>query len=184
MSGISAKKFTTANNGNFVIRTASPEDAAKVIKLNKTIFAEAPYLLTTETEFTVTTAQEQLFLQQTYDDPGKIALVAEHDNEIIGFLHFANGHRQRIKHQGTLSMSVKKEFRHQGIGKALLSALLEWAESNPIIEKICLEVFADNIAAINLYKKLGFIEEGLQKKAIKKSNHEYHDIILMARFVD
>jgi RimJ/RimL family protein N-acetyltransferase len=45
------------------------------------------------------------------------------------------------------------------VGTALLQALLEWAESSPVIEKVCLDVFATNEPAIRLYKNLGFIEE-------------------------
>ncbi|WP_147534469.1 GNAT family N-acetyltransferase [Bacillus marasmi] len=184
MGDFGAKKFTAKNGEGFTVRTALPNDAAQVLTLNKAIFAEAPYLLTTQAEFTITPEQEQQFLQQTLDAPGKIALVAATETEIIAFLHFENGHRQRIQHQGTLSMSVKREFRNEGVGTALLKSLLEWAETNPLIEKVCLEVFADNIPAINLYKTLGFTEEGLKKRAIKKSNHDYHDLVLMARFVD
>lgn len=179
-----AKKFTTMHGDDFVVRSALPGDAKDVLTMNKAIFAESPYLLTTEAEFTITVEQEQLFLQQANDDNGKIALVAVLEKEIIGFLHFENGHRQRIKHQGAVSMSVKKAYRNMGVGKGLLTSLLEWAEYNPLIEKVCLEVFADNLGAISLYKSMGFTEEGIKKRTIKKSNHEYHDLILMARFVE
>ncbi len=41
-------------------------------------------------------------------------------------------------------MSVNKVWRNQGVGKALLEALIEWAEREPLLEKLRLEVFATN----------------------------------------
>ncbi len=183
MGKVESKKFQTVNGENFVIRTALPEDADRVITFSKAVFAEAPYLLTTESEFQVIREQEQLFLQDLYNHEGKLALVVECGKEIIGFLNFQNGNKQRTKHEGSFGMSVKKEFRNQGIGRFLLSSLLEWAEGNTLIEKISLEVFEDNTSAISLYKSFGFIEEGVKRKAIKKSDGSYHDLLLMALWI-
>ncbi|MFC0298567.1 GNAT family N-acetyltransferase [Geobacillus jurassicus] len=138
----------------------------------------------TEAEMTVTSEQQHQWLQQMVNEPGKLAILAEHDGEMIGFLDFHNGNKQRIRHQGFFGMSVKKDFRHQGIGTALLAALLDWATENPLIEKVCLEVVADNTNALRLYQKFGFVEEGVKKKAVKIDEKTYWDLIVMARFVD
>ncbi|ATA61118.1 GNAT family acetyltransferase [Geobacillus stearothermophilus] len=166
-----------------VVRTASPEDAERVVAFVKAVAAEAPYLLTTEAEMAVTSEQQKQWLQQMADDSGKLALLAEHDSEMIGFLDFHNGNKRRTKHQGSFGMSVKKDFRGQGVGTALLAALLDWAKENPLIEKVCLEVVAGNKNAIRLYQKFGFVEEGVKKKAAKIDDGTYWDLILMARFV-
>ena len=49
------------------------------------------------------------------------------------------------------------------------------------LRKINLGVIKDNVAAVNLYKKLGFIEEGVYKNHVKYDN-TYHDVIRMAVF--
>jgi RimJ/RimL family protein N-acetyltransferase len=184
MGEIQTKQFMTKSGKKFVVRTALPRDADKVVTFIKTVIGEAPYLLTTEAEFKVTGEQQKQLLQQMLDDNGKLAILAEYDGEIIGFLDFHNGHRQRIKHQGSFGMSVKKDFRNQGVGKALLTVLLDWAKENPLIEKVCLEVFADNTNALRLYRNFGFVEEGLKTKAIKIDEQTYYDLILMAYFVN
>jgi RimJ/RimL family protein N-acetyltransferase len=61
--------------------------------------------------------------------------------------------------------------------------LLNWAEANPVIEKICLEVFATNENAIRLYKKFGFVEQGLGSKDVKRGPGQYVDVLSMCRFV-
>jgi RimJ/RimL family protein N-acetyltransferase len=66
---------------------------------------------------------------------------------------------------------------------ALLQCFIEWGEANPLIEKVGLGVFASNEAAIQLYRKFGFVEEGRQPKEVKMGPNEYEDVILMYRFV-
>jgi len=183
MGEIEKKHLSMKSEENFAVRTAMPIEADRIISFTRKVMSEAPYLLTTKEEFKVGREQQKQFLQQMIDDHGKLALVAEYNEEIIGFLDFHNGHRQRIQHQGSFGMSVKKEYRNQGVGKALLTVLLDWAREHPLIEKVCLEVFAENKNAIQLYKNMGFVEEGRKRKAIKIDKQTYYDIILMANFV-
>jgi len=183
MGYVEPKLFQKKNGEIFNVRTALPEDAERLLSFNKTIIREAPYLLTTEEEFKLTYDQQNNFLRQMEDGIGKLAIIAEYQGEIIGFLDFHNGHKRRIQHQGEFGMSVANKHRNQGIGKALLTVLLDWAKDTPLIEKVCLEVFAANTNAIYLYKKLGFIEEGRKSKAIKFDSESYHDLISMAFFI-
>ncbi|WP_026679489.1 GNAT family N-acetyltransferase [Fictibacillus gelatini] len=184
MEKVEPKLFQTKNGQTFYVKAALPEDAEKILAFNKAIISEAPYLVTTEAEFNITYDQEKELLKQMADDKGKLAIIAEYQGEVIGFLDFHNGHKERTKHQGAFGMSVAGIFRNQGVGKALLTVLLEWAKGNPLIEKVCLEVFADHSNAICLYKKLGFAEEGRKVKAIKIDSETYHDLIVMAHFTN
>lgn len=184
MGKLYVNKVQTLDGEKFSIRTALPQDAERIIAYNKAVMGEALYLVTTEAEFTVTKEQLQSLLKQSYEDEGKLAILAEYGGEVIGFLDFQNGNKLRTRHQGSFGMSVKESYRNQGVGKALLESLIEWAEGNPLIEKICLEVFADNEGAIKLYRKYGFVEEGVKRKGIRKSDGSYHDLILMALFME
>ena len=60
---------------------------------------------------------------------------------------------------------------------------LDWAEKNPLIEKVSLGVLSTNYRAIALYKSMGFVEEGRKIKEIKINENEYVDDILMYKFV-
>ena len=143
MKKIHPKICKAANGHTFVVRQAIPGDAEKIVVFTRAILGESPYLLTALDEFTVTKEQQGQLLRDIHWDSGKLALLAESGSEIIGYLDFHNGHRKRTKHQGSFGMSVKKDSRNQGVGKALVASLLEWAESSPLIEKICLEVVAE-----------------------------------------
>ena len=121
--------------------------------------------------------------QKHIDGPGKLVLVAEIPDEVIGCLSFENGQRRRIAHRGSFGISVREKWRGQGIGTAMLQTLIDWAEANPLIEKVGLSVFANNVDAIRLYKRLGFVEEGRQPREMKLGPGEYTDNVLMYRFV-
>ncbi|WP_316570669.1 GNAT family N-acetyltransferase [Neobacillus sp. YIM B06451] len=182
MAKISPKQINMNDGTELILREAAAVDAEAVLKYTQEILADSPYLMTTPEEFTQTASQQKEWLVRMAEDPNKIAIIAESNGMIIGFLDFHNGNRVRNMHQGAFGMSVKREYRNKGVGKALLNALLEWAERNPLIEKTTLEVFADNANAIALYKKMGFEMEGIKRKAAK-TDAGYHNLFLMAKFV-
>jgi len=166
-----------------VVRTAALDDAAAVLAVAGSISEGDTFTISLPGEFDMTVEQEKVWLEKHLNDPGNLALVAEVSGSIIGVLNFQSGSRQRVAHQGTFGVSVLEEWRDRGIGRALIVTLLDWATGNPCIEKVCLEVFANNDRAITLYHRLGFREEGRRSKSIKLGPDEYVDDILMAKFV-
>ena len=79
---------------------------------------------------------------------------------------------------GNLGMGVLPSHRGQGIGRRLLEATIEGASKSGL-EKIELSVYARNTAAINLYRKLSFEEEGIKKRG-RLADGIYDDVLLMA----
>ena len=73
--------------------------------------------------------------------------------------------------------------RGRGVGRALLTAGLEWAIENPTIEKVGLSVFSDNERAIALYRLLGFEEEGCRRGEYRMDDGSYRDDLLLQRSV-
>lgn len=183
MSTIAVTPFRLKDSKMMVLRSATPADAGQILEHAHAIFAEGEFVLSTPEDFHMTEEQEVLWLQTNLDDPGKIVIVAENESQIIGMLDFHHGERKRIAHQGEFGISVNRAWRNQGIGRALLATLLRWAQEQPAIEKVCLEVFATNTRAISLYQDLGFQEEGRFAKQIKLAPRMYIDTIRMGRFV-
>jgi RimJ/RimL family protein N-acetyltransferase len=70
-------------------------------------------------------------------------------------------------------------FRGKGYSKEAVHTFLMYMFGYYNFNKIYLEVKADNLIAINLYKKIGFKQEGLFKKE-KYMDFRYIDIIRMA----
>jgi len=101
-------------------------------------------------------------------------LVAVAGSEFIGSLHL-----EVSRHGfGEIGMAVAREWRGRGIGSALLAAAIERARERGL-HKLSLGVFAHNAAAIALYRKFGFVEEGRRVKHYRRASGELWDAIEM-----
>lgn len=165
------------------IRSANIEDAEQILFVAKSVIDEEVFQLMESSEFNLTLDKEEKWIQSFLDNPFSIILVAEVDCKLVGILDFSTGHRKRIAHTGDISISILKDFRNLGIGSILLQTLFEWARSTNQIEKINLQVHATNSDAIRVYKKNGFVIEGIRKKELKYSEGKYVDSVLMAIFL-
>ena len=64
-----------------------------------------------------------------------------------------------------------------------MNDLLRWAQSNPSVEKLELQVRSSNDPAIALYRSLGVVEEGRKTRRLKTGPKEYLDDVYMALWV-
>ena len=114
-----------------------------------------------------------------------IRLVALSDEEnrarVVGWCDISPMDREGFTHRGRLGMGVHKDFRRRGIGTRLIDEATSRAKEMGL-ERVQLEVFASNTPAIKLYEKLGFVVEGVKKKA-RKLDGVYDDMIQMALFI-
>ncbi|WP_026906661.1 GNAT family N-acetyltransferase [Paucisalibacillus globulus] len=72
----------------------------------------------------------------------------------------------------------EKEFWGKGYGKEALVLLIDYAFLEMNLHRVSLRVFAFNQKAINLYKVIGFKEEGISRQALYRKGN-WHDIINM-----
>ena len=145
---------------------------------------ETGFMVTLLEELNLSLDDEIKWINKTLTSPDDLAIVAEFGGKIIGIIDFqGRSQRKRLAHTGHFSMALYPDFRNDGIGALLIQALLGWAEIHPTLEKVGLAVFATNLRAIFLYKKLGFLEEGRRHKEIKFGPNEYVDDILMYKLV-
>ena len=182
MASIPTKTLTDRTGQDFTIRTAQSDDAEAMLAYIHPVAEETEFFVLQSGEFPPID-EEQTWIQDHLDHPGKILLLAEAAGVIIGNVSFEAGPHRRIAHRGNFGIAVVKEWRGRGVGTALLQSLLEWAESSPVIDMVCLDTFATNDAAIRLYEKLGFIEDGRRIKDIKRGADDYVDTVTMYRLV-
>ena len=102
------------------------------------------------------------------------SVVAVADGQIVGMVHI-----EVSRHGfGELGMLVDRSWRGRGVGSALVAAATGWARSHGL-HKLCLEVFAHNAAAIALYRRSGFVEEGRRVGQYRRASGELWDSIVM-----
>lgn len=105
-------------------------------------------------------------------------IVAVDNGGVAGWCDVIPSTRTGFKHVGHLGMGVRREYRRRGLGRRLLEACLSRATAAGI-ERVELEVFSDNAAAIGLYESHGFKLEGV-KVGARKLEGRCQDIHLMA----
>src|SRR5271156_3683060 len=100
---------------------------------------------------------------------------AFHGAEIVGTagILFASGTKE--EHKGRLGgMYVRPSSRKAGVGRRLVETIIEFARGR--IALIQWSVVADNHEAQRLYASLGFVEFGLEKKALKQDGRYYDEV--------
>jgi ribosomal protein S18 acetylase RimI-like enzyme len=96
------------------------------------------------------------------------------EGELIGTAGFAIQQGQKNAHKGRLwGMYVRSSSRNLGIGRLLLNAVLDAAREN--VELIQLSVVRENRPARRLYESLGFLEFGMEPKALKLGDKYYDE---------
>lgn len=86
----------------------------------------------------------------------------------------------RRRHVGAIGIAVGPAYQRRGIADALMTALIDRAENWMQMTRLELEVYVDNQAAIALYRKHGFIEEG-RLRGYAFRDGKFVDALTMAR---
>ncbi|RZT23815.1 RimJ/RimL family protein N-acetyltransferase [Fictibacillus sp. BK138] len=165
------------------IRPVRVEDAEAVLSIQREVVGEKDYFIAVSEEFNKTTEEHQEWIQKIIEHERETMFVTEIEGKVVGWIVFKSQERKRMHHTGSFAIMLQKDCRNKGIGKLLIHELLRWAEEHPIIEKVSLGTFSTNTRAIELYKKLGFVEEGRKVNEFKFNENEYVDDVLMYKLV-
>ena len=96
-------------------------------------------------------------------NPLSLWIVAVDGDHVAGYV----GSQTVLCEADMMNLAVAQEYRRQGIGRKLVSALIDELRVNKTY-CLTLEVRASNIAAISLYSGLGFNEVGRRPKYYSK----------------
>ena len=105
--------------------------------------------------------------------------VALHSKIVVGAASIIPLTRPTMTHVGVLGMLIVAAYRGRGVGGQLLDKVITHAW-NSGLKRLELEVFADNEPAIRLYKKHGYVQEGLKRYA-RLIDGQYQDLMVMAQ---
>ena len=108
---------------------------------------------------------------------GHPQLVAMSAGQVVGWCDVVPNPRPIYAHAGVLGIALLPEFRRQGIGGRLIWRTLEAARDFGL-RRVELTVRESNAVAIELYKKVGFAIEGLQRNRILVDG-AYENLVLM-----
>jgi diaminopimelate decarboxylase len=160
------------------VRPAKPRDAASFLEMWREVVGEQRYVRS-EDAHRPARFYRRRFKQSWGDDQAQLVAVA--DRRVVGHVSVQREGHPVARHVATLGIAVSPDRRGGGVGSALLAEALRWARSVGV-EKVVLSVYPDNTAAVALYRKFGFVEEGRLARQSRKS-YGYEDEILMARWL-
>jgi RimJ/RimL family protein N-acetyltransferase len=124
-------------------------------------------------------AVERLFEDREISNTDdSFAIHIRDEDEPIGVISLMN--KSEANESAELSVIVgHQDDRHRGYGTEAIDRLLRYAFEELGLNRIGLSVFDFNEEAISAYEKLGFVEEGCIRQAIKRRSG-FHDAILMS----
>lgn len=114
------------------------------------------------------------------NDPTRFFVyAAEHEGAIVGNVALIVPPEVRRRHAATLGMAVAERAQGRGLGRRLMTHAISVAKDELGLERLELEVYADNARAIALYESFGFVREG-SKRAAAYRDGGYADDLAMA----
>lgn len=142
------------------LRNGVAADSEAVLASFRLTHGQTDFLLTYPDELSFTVEQEAQFLQGKADSPDEVLIIAEVDGVIAGTAGVDPvGRRDKVRHRAVFGICLDEAYWGLGIGSALTAACIDCARQMGYAQ-LELEVVEDNVRALALYKKAGFVECG------------------------
>jgi L-amino acid N-acyltransferase YncA len=115
---------------------------------------------------------------------GAHAYVVKDGDKVIGTYSLRRNHYGHGSHVANAAYMVHKDYRGQGVAKALCAHSLAEAKRQGCISMQFNYVVSTNAPAVNLWQAMGFTIIGVSPKSYDHSQHGLVDIYIMHRFLD
>ena len=173
------KVITLKNGMECRLRNGTESDGQAVLDVFNLTHGETDYLLSYPDENSFTAEQESQFLKEKTESKNEIEIVAEVNGKIAGTAGIdAIGSSCKVRHRAEFGINIAKEFWKMGIGRALTEACIECAK-NAGYTQLELDVVADNVRAVEMYKKFGFVEFGRNPKGFNSRISGFQELVYM-----
>lgn len=185
MSNLSSK-IILKNGEKVLLRKMEEAEAAAFHQYIIELFASSDYVLTSPEEFKKKTVEEtrKRFFSPTPFRLNFCAFADKDPTKIIGNIDLGSSETAKMKHVGWIGMGILNPYRNQGLGQEMFKHLLKNADLYPQIQRLELEVMKSNQGGVALYKKIGFVVEGVKRKAYKQPDGSMEDSYLMSLLRD
>lgn len=103
------------------------------------------------------------------------------DAGLVGAFYLKSNWPGRAGHVANAGFIVAPAWRGQGVGRLLGEVMLEYARQLGYRSVIFNLVFSENLSARRLWEQLGFRRLGVIPEAVRNSDGNYQDAIIMFR---
>ncbi|KAA0550435.1 GNAT family N-acetyltransferase [Bacillus sp. BGMRC 2118] len=163
------------------IRPIKLEDAESFLNLCKMLDQETAFMLYEPNERKTTALEQKHMIERVTSDKRSTILLAEIQDNIVGFLALFSNKNNRNKHSAYIVIGILQEYTGRGIGTALLKHGIQWAKEHEL-HRLELTVMVHNERGIALYEKMGFQREGMKRHSLSVDGQwidEYYYSYLM-----
>jgi len=180
---IKPKEINLKNGLSIILRSPDMFDAEQLLKHMRITSAETDFMSRYPEEITVSVEAQSRFLQMIENDADNFMLAAYIDGRMVG-----NAGVTRVRdnfkycHRANFGISLQEEVCGIGLGTIMLREILEIVKQTAF-EQLELTVFGDNLRAIALYEKVGFVKVGSMPRAYRLKDGSYHDEVQMVYWV-
>ncbi|MGP1497831.1 MAG: ribosomal protein S18-alanine N-acetyltransferase [Schaalia odontolytica] len=139
---------------NATLRTASPADLELFAMLEAEVFAEDPWT-------------PYMIAEELASPASRYWIATDSSGDVVGY----GGAKVGGDQADVMTIGVRAHARGQGVGAAILDALLDWSREAGACE-IFLDVRPSNDSAIRLYESRGFVEIGRRPRYFRNPVEE------------
>jgi ribosomal protein S18 acetylase RimI-like enzyme len=118
------------------------------------------------------------FAARIPEDPIDVLFGVYRGGVLSGSAGFSREKRVKIAHKGLMwSVYLKPELRGRGVGEALVQRVIDHAGAN--VSVLLCSVTSENTAACELYRRMGFVEYGIEPRALRVDGRDYDEDMLI-----
>ena len=182
MSVFAPTEIMLKDGAQVCLRSPEVVDAPRLLEYLDAVRRETDYLQMSPADPLPSLEWERQWIASIRAGSG-VQIVAEcKAGEVIALCRVSGGEQLKVRHRGEVAISTRAAWANRGLGTALMQQLIEWAEASDDINILTLSLHHDNTRASRVYTKLGFTQDGIRPRTVKRPDG-YADEVMMSRWV-
>jgi ribosomal protein S18 acetylase RimI-like enzyme len=165
------------------LRPAATADAEQLYELDRALAEAGAGMVQTPEQVGPVDAIRRRVEEDLRAGDATLGVVAEIDGRIVGTAGVRQLRPTRCRHVGVLWLGVHPLYHRRGIGRALMSHLIEHARAHGL-SRLELYVRSDNASALALCRAVGFVHEATRARFVRLDDGTLIDDFIYCRFLE